>query len=53
MSIFLHISIVIFTGLSDEVQGLIQKIGAGGATEIRGQIPCADRHVWFAFEGKI
>ncbi len=24
-----------------------------GATEIRGQFPCARRHVRFAFEGKI
>ncbi len=30
-----------------EIQGLIEKIGAGGATEIRGQFACARRHVRF------
>ncbi len=33
------------------MQGLIQKIGAGGATEIRGQFHFARQHVRFAFEG--
>ncbi len=37
----------------DSFQGLIQKIGAGGAIEIRGQFPCAQRLVRFTFDGNI